>query len=340
MAAGARTPTSARRATPGSRRGHFTPGGSSSGSGVAVAARLVPLAVGTDTGGSVRIPASFNGITGLKVTRGRISNHGIIPLSVSLDSPWPMARTVEDAATLYAAMAGPDSHDPMSLGLPPDDPMSCLRHGVRGLRLGRVSRGQCGGVIDAETEAAYEAALETFSRLGAEILPVDLPCPLCDYVAMSQVSAAEAYAQYGQFADDPDAEIGPHTRARLLAGRIAARDYLALQWRRPALAAAFMAALGSADALLAPTTLHPAIPLEDVDETTSPVQLTRVVNLLGLCGLAMPNGMTTSGLPTSLQIIGRPLAESLVLRIGWAFEQAGEWHRMAPSDQPGWPSSG
>jgi aspartyl-tRNA(Asn)/glutamyl-tRNA(Gln) amidotransferase subunit A len=145
--------------------GHFTPGGSSSGSGVAVAARLVPLAVGTDTGGSVRIPASFNGITGLKVTRGRISNHGVIPLSVTLDSPGPMARTVEDAALMYVAMAGPDSQDPMSLGLPPDDPMLALRHGVRGLRLGRVSRAQCGGDLDAEVEAAYEAAPARLRRV-------------------------------------------------------------------------------------------------------------------------------------------------------------------------------
>jgi aspartyl-tRNA(Asn)/glutamyl-tRNA(Gln) amidotransferase subunit A len=315
---------------------HFTPGGSSSGSGVAVAARLVPLAVGTDTGGSVRIPASFNGITGLKVTRGRISNFGIIPLSVSLDSPGPMARTVEDAALMYAAMAGPDSRDPMSLGLPPDDPMTGLWRGVRGLCLGRVSRAQCGGTIDAETEAAYEAALETLSRLGAEILPLDLPHSLLGYAAMSEISAAEAYAQYSELADDPDAEIGPHTRARLLAGRISARDYLTQQWRRPALTAEFLAALGSADLLLAPTTRHPAIPKEDVDETVSPVQMTRFVNILGLCALAMPNGMTASGLPTSLQIIGRPLAESMVLRVGWAFEQAGEWHRMAPPDHTSW----
>jgi aspartyl-tRNA(Asn)/glutamyl-tRNA(Gln) amidotransferase subunit A len=309
---------------------HVTPGGSSSGSGVAVAARLVPLAVGTDTGGSVRIPAAFNGITGLKVTRGRISNHGVIPLSVTLDSPGPMARTVEDAALMYAAMAGPDIHDPMSLGLPPDDPMPGLRHGIRGLRLGRVSRAQCGGALDAAVEAAYEVSLETLTRLGAEILPVELPRPLTDYATMSQVLAGEAFAAYGHLAEDPEAEIGPATRARLLTGKISARDYLALQWRRPALTAEFMAALDSVDALLTPTTLDPAIPVQDVDETTAPSQMTRFVNLLGCCALAVPNGMTALGLPSSLQIMGRPLAESLVLRIGWTFEQAGAWHRMTP----------
>jgi len=312
--------------------GHFTPGGSSSGSGVALAARLVPLAVGTDTGGSVRIPAAFNGITGLKVTRGRISNHGVIPLSVTLDSPGPMARTVEDAALMYVAMAGPDALDPPSLGLPPDDPMPALQRGIRGLRLGRVSRAQCGGDLDAEVEVAYEAALETLSRLGAEILPVELPRSLNDYATMTQVLAGEAFAEYGHLAEDPEAEIGPATRARLLTGKIAARDYLALQWRRPALAAEFIAALDSVDALLTPTTLNPAIPVQDVDETTAPSQMTRFVNLLGGCALAVPNGMTASGLPTSLQIMGRPMAESLVLRIGWAFEQAGAWHRMAPPE--------
>ena len=178
-------------------------------------------------------------------------------------------------------------------------------------------------------------ALETLGRLGAEILPVNLPRPLSDYAAMSQVLAGEAYAEYGYLAEDPAAEIGPHTRARLLTGRISARDYLALQWRRPALAAEFIAALDAADALLTPSTLRPAIPVQDVDETSAPSQMTRFVNLLGLCALAVPNGMTASGLPTSLQIIGRPLMESLVLRIGWALEQAGEWHLMAPPEEPG-----
>jgi aspartyl-tRNA(Asn)/glutamyl-tRNA(Gln) amidotransferase subunit A len=308
-----------------------TPGGSSSGSGVAVAARLVPLALGTDTGGSVRIPASFNGIIGLKVTRGRISNAGIEPLSVTLDTPGPMARSVEDAALMYNAMQGADVRDPMTFGIVPEDPMPGLKRGIAGMRLGRILLADCGGTVDAETAAAYESAIETLAALGATIMPITLPRPLGDYAAMIPILAGEAYAAHGHLADDPNSEIGPHTRARLLSGKFSARDYLQLQWRRPEMTAAFLGAWDSVDALLTPTTLGPAIPLHDVDETSAPSQTTRVINLLGCCALAVPSGMTAGGLPLSLQIVGKPFAEATALRIGWAFEQATDWHRMAPA---------
>jgi aspartyl-tRNA(Asn)/glutamyl-tRNA(Gln) amidotransferase subunit A len=310
---------------------HRAPGGSSSGSGVAVAARLTPLAIGTDTGGSVRIPASFNGLTGLKVTRGRISNHGIVPLSVTLDSPGPMTRSVDDAAMLYNALQGPDPLDPLSRGILPDDPMPGLRGGVAGLRLGRLSEAQI-GVMHPETAAAYEAALETMAGLGAVIVPVTLPRPLNDYAKMLAVLHAEAYAAHGHLADDPESPIGPHTRTRLLMGRYSARDYLTLLWSREAMAAEFLAKLDGVDALLTPTTLAPAPPIDSVDESGAPSELTRFANLLGLCALALPSGMTDGGLPLSLQIICRGLDEALVLRIGWAFEQAGPWAGMMPRD--------
>jgi aspartyl-tRNA(Asn)/glutamyl-tRNA(Gln) amidotransferase subunit A len=316
---------------PWDRAVHRAPGGSSSGSGVAVAARLVPLAIGTDTGGSVRIPASFNGLTGLKVTRGRISNHGIVPLSVTLDSPGPMTRCVEDAAMLYNALQGPDPLDPLSRGILPDDPMPGLRQGVAGLRLGRLDAAQI-GVMHPDTAAAYEAALETMVRLGAAIVPVTLPHPLPDYAGMRAILHAEAYAAHGHLADDPDSPIGPHTRARLLMGRYSARDYLTLLWSREKMAAEFLAQLDGIDALLTPTTLAPAPPVASLDEDGAPSELTRFANLLGLCALAVPSGMSANGLPLSLQIIGRGLDEALVLRIGWAFEQASPWAGMMPPD--------
>src|SRR5438105_4155926 len=146
-----------------------TPGGSSSGSGVAVAAGLAPWAIGTDTGGSVRLPASWCGLTGLKTTIGRVSTYGILPLSPTLDTPGPMARSVEDAALLYDAMQGPDPLDPRTRGISPTDPMPSLRRGVRGLRVGRMPEAERDGV-DSEVLAAYDASLEHLQRLGAEIV--------------------------------------------------------------------------------------------------------------------------------------------------------------------------
>src|SRR5580700_380388 len=151
-----------------------TPGGSSSGSGVAVASGFAPWAIGTDTGGSVRLPASWCGLSGLKTTIGRVSTYGILPLSPTLDTPGPMARSVEDAALLYQAMQGPDALDPRTRGITPSDPLPMLRRGVRGLRLARLPEAEREGV-DGEVLAAYDAALESLARLGAEIVTPDLP---------------------------------------------------------------------------------------------------------------------------------------------------------------------
>src|SRR5246127_382575 len=157
-----------------------TPGGSSSGSGVAVAAGLAPWAVGTDTGGSVRLPASWCGLSGLKTTIGRVSTYGILPLSPTLDTPGPMARSVEDAALLYQATQGPDALDPRTRGITPIDPLPTLRRGIKGLRLGRMPEAERAGV-DGEVLAAYDATLDRLERLGAEIMTPDLPCRFGDY---------------------------------------------------------------------------------------------------------------------------------------------------------------
>src|SRR5437762_6981270 len=147
-----------------------TPGGSSAGSGVAVAAGMAPWAIGTDTGGSVRLPASWCGLTGLKTTIGRVSTYGILPLAPSLDTPGPMARSVEDAALLCGVMQGADPLDPRTLSAPPpSDPMPALRRGVKGLRLARMPNAERDGCTP-EVLAAYDEALETLARLGAEIV--------------------------------------------------------------------------------------------------------------------------------------------------------------------------
>lgn len=313
-------------------QGHYTPGGSSSGSGVAVAARMLPLAVGTDTGGSVRIPAAFNGITGLKVSYGRISTQGVEMLSPSLDTPGPMARSVEDAMLMYLAMRGPDPQDAATLGLPADDPAASLHLGVRDLRLGRIDLGDCGCAVDADMAAAYEDALLGFARLGAKIVTVKLPQTLAELAALSQILAGEAYGAHGDLAEDPDSPMGPATRARILSGRISVKEYLQLVWRRQELTEAYLAAIEPVEALILPTTPHPAIPLADVDESGGPSILTRPINLFGGCALALPSGMSRDGLPLSIQICGRAYAEALVLRIGQAFQRATTWHELTPPE--------
>src|SRR5207253_9362651 len=159
---------------------HRTPGGSSSGSGVAVAAGLAPAAIGTDTGGSVRLPASWCGIVGLKVTVGRISTFGVLPLSTTLDTPGPMTRSVEDAALLYRVLNGPDPHDPSTAAWTADDPLPTLRRGVGGLRLAVLPEAERAGV-DREVLGAYDAAVETLRGQGATIVTAALPHRFSDY---------------------------------------------------------------------------------------------------------------------------------------------------------------
>jgi aspartyl-tRNA(Asn)/glutamyl-tRNA(Gln) amidotransferase subunit A len=310
-----------------------TPGGSSSGSGVAVAAGFAPWAVGTDTGGSVRLPASWCGLSGLKTTIGRVSTYGILPLSPTLDTPGPMARSVEDAALLYQVMQGPDALDPRTRGITPIDPLPVLRRGVRGLRLARMPEAERGGV-DGEVLAAYDLALESLARLGAEIVTPDLPCRFADYTTLTaRIIGAEGYALIGDLIDDVSLPIDEAVRPRIAAGRgISARDYLAALRDREKEKRHFAAAIADVDALLTPTTQTAAIPLDAVDQTTTPAHFTRFVNFLDLCALALPNGFTSTGLPISLQIVCRGYDEAMALRIGWAYQHGTDWHERRPPD--------
>src|ERR1700760_1554557 len=173
---------------------HRTPGGSSSGSGVAVAARMAPWAIGTDTGGSVRVPAAWNGITGLKTTIGRISTYGVLPLSHTLDTPGPITRDVEDAALLLAVLQGGDAHDPQTVGVRDVDPLRDLRRGVKGLRLGRLTKEQSAG-IDPEILAAYDHSVDFLAGFGAEIVDLVLPMNIIELgAATAKIISAESYA--------------------------------------------------------------------------------------------------------------------------------------------------
>src|SRR5205807_6662064 len=238
-----------------------TPGGSSSGSGVAVASGMAPWAIGTDTGGSVRLPAAWCGLSGLKTTIGRVSTYGILPLAPSLDTPGPLARSVEDAALLYSLMPGPDPLDPRTLAAPPlDDPLAGLRRGVRGLRLARMPASEREGCT-ADMLAAYDAAMEALGRLGAEIVDVALPCRFADATGMvGRIIGSEAYQLVGDLVDNPALPIDDAVRPRIQVGRgISARDYLDALAERDALKRGFLAALDGIDALLTPTTQSAAI---------------------------------------------------------------------------------
>lgn len=309
-----------------------TPGGSSSGSGVAVAAGLTPWAIGTDTGGSVRLPASWCGITGLKTTIGRVSTYGVLPLSPTLDTPGPMARSVEDAALLYAAMQGADPLDPITRGLPYTDPMPTLKRGVRGLRLARMPEVERQHA-SAEVLAAYDRSLADFERLGAEIVPLELPFLFADVAAHNlRIMAAESYTLYHALVDDASAPLDPHVRPRIAAGRnVSAREYIEALRMRDVRKQQFAQAMQGMDALLTPTTMTTALPLEQVDQAKAPAHYTRFGNYLDLTALALPNGADAAGLPTSLQVVCRSLDEATALRIGWAYQDATEWHLRRPA---------
>jgi aspartyl-tRNA(Asn)/glutamyl-tRNA(Gln) amidotransferase subunit A len=312
---------------------HRTPGGSSSGSGVAVAAGLAPVAIGTDTGGSVRLPAAWCGVVGLKVTAGRISTYGVLPLSTTLDTPGPLARSVEDAALIFRVLNGPDPRDPQTLPWTPADPLPELRRGVAGLRLAVMPDAERAGVAD-EVLAAYDASVETLATLGARIVRPALPCRFSDYAAATgRIIGAEGYRFVGHLVDDMSLPVDPHIRPRIQLGRnVSARDYLLTLAEREQRRAEFAAALADVDALLTPTTQTTALPIDQVDQSGTAAHFTRPGNYLGLCALAVPNGFTAAGLPTSLQILAHPGHESMALRIGWAYEQATEWKARRPPE--------
>lgn len=311
-----------------------TPGGSSSGSGVAVASGMAPWAVGTDTGGSVRLPASWCGLTGLKTSIGRVSTYGVLPLSPTLDTPGPMTRCVEDAALLLCAMQGADRADPRTLGLSPSDPWPGLRKGIRGMRFASISAAER-EFVSGDVLSAYDASLDVLTRLGAEILQIEFPRSCSELGQLNgQIMAAEGYTIAKDFIDDESQPLDPDVRPRLQAGKnISAHAYLTVLQTREDLKREFQAIFATFDAILTPTTTMTALPLQAVDQSRSPAHFTRFVNFLDLCALAVPNGMSGENLPTSLQIICPFGDEATALRIGWSFQSATKWHESRPPSQ-------
>jgi aspartyl-tRNA(Asn)/glutamyl-tRNA(Gln) amidotransferase subunit A len=312
---------------------HRVPGGSSSGTGVAVAARFTPAGIGSDTGGSVRIPSAFNGLVGLKVTFGRIGLSGTMLLSWSLDSIGPMARSVEDCALLLNALAAPDPRDSTTLGQPLEDFTAAVQPGsIEGMRIAIPDTRQLPNFMDDGVTKAWQAAARTFESLGAVVEAVRLPDWYFDLSRPAgTIIASEAYSLHRDYIEDMKKAIGPGVRMRaqqakqLLPGAYA-EEMRVLEARRRA----FVDWFAAHDAILLPTMAIPAIPVGEVDETSPiPGYLTRPANYLGHCSLAMPSGHP-GGLPVGIQIVGKPFAERTVLRLGKAFQDATDFHRRAP----------
>ncbi len=307
------------------------PGGSSSGSGAALAAGLVSGATGSDTGGSIRGPAAFCGLVGLKPTYGRVSRAGVLTLSWTLDHTGPMARTVEDCAYLLQAMAGHDPADPASSRAPVDDYLAPLARDIRGVRIG-VPRAYFFEGIDPEIERAFEEALETLRRLGAEVRDVQIPSLHATH-SFLLILMAEAFAYHERDIREHPEFYGDVLRERILAGAlVTAAEYTQAQRIRAQICRETADVLRDVDVLVTPTTLKPATPFtvaQDPD-VGFPKSNMPPFNLTGLPTLALPCGFSSSGLPLSLQLSGRPFEEGTVLRVGHAYEQATAWHTRRP----------
>ena len=319
---------------------HHLPGGSSSGSGVAVGAGLAPMALGSDTGGSVRIPAAFCSTTGLKTTVGRVSRAGVYPLSFTLDSVGPLSVGVEDAALVYQAMHGPDPRDETTVGHPAHDVLARLHEGVAGLRI-RFAEGLLFEDVDPEVEAAVRACGAVFEALGAHVDHIDFPQARAarELNPRGLVIAAEAYALNRDLVDGHFDDLDPIVSFRMVKGsEIPAHEYVDIMRRRNLLRAETRAALHDVDALLAPTVMIPPPPLADADRDRHAYSETNLAclrntapgNILDLCGLSVPCGFTARGLPIGLMIHAKPFDEATLLRIGQAFQDATDWHRRSP----------
>jgi aspartyl-tRNA(Asn)/glutamyl-tRNA(Gln) amidotransferase subunit A len=317
---------------------HIT-GGSSSGSGSAVAARLTFAALGSDTGGSIRMPAHFCGVTGLKTTVGRVSRAGAMPLSQSLDTVGPLARTAEDCAILLGLMAGADPADPTALAEPVPDYVAATLGAMKGLVIGVPSAFYVDD-LDPEVAGVLDATIATLRSEGARIVQVDLPDQRQLSGAAQLVLAVEAAAFHKRWMIERPQDYSPQVLMRLQNGlAIPAVTYLeAMRWRGPALAA-HLAATEGVDAVIAPVSPVPAPTIAESDVGNTPdaaamlqrlTRFTRPINYLGLPSLSVPSGFTRAGLPVGLQLVGRSFDEAMILRIGAAFQRATDFHDRVP----------
>ena len=334
------------------------PGGSSGGSAAAAAADLAIATLGTDTGGSIRQPASFCGCVGLKPSYGRISRYGLVAFASSLDQIGPITKNVRDAAILLGAMAGVDPMDATSTNVPVPNYEDSLKADLKGMKLGLPKEYFIKGV-DAEVETAVRAAVDQCKKLGAEIVEVSLPHTAHAIAVYYVVATAEASAnlarfdgvRYGARVDgvDPidmygktrEAGFGAEVKRRIILGTYVLSSgyydayYLRAQKVRTLIRRDFAEAFKKCDALLTPVT--PTAAYKIGEKTDDPLQMylgdifTVTANLAGVCGLSVPCGFTKNRLPIGLQVLGPAFGEENILRVGHAYEQSTDWHKERPT---------
>jgi aspartyl-tRNA(Asn)/glutamyl-tRNA(Gln) amidotransferase subunit A len=330
------------------------PGGSSGGSAAAIAARQATATLGTDTGGSIRQPASHCGCVGLKPTYGRVSRYGVIAYASSLDQVGPLTRDVTDCAIMLGAIAGHDPKDSTSVNAPVPDYAGLLTGGVKGLKIGLPKEYFIAG-LDPDVQKTMDAAAETFRRLGAEFVDISLPhtdYAVATYYLIATAEASSNLARYdgvrfGHCSEQAEGLIdmmtksrsegfGAEVKRRIMLGTYALSSgyydayYVKAQKVRTLIMNDFTRAFADVDVMLTPVAPTPAFKIGE--KVNDPLQMylsdifTIPVNLAGTCAISIPAGFSASGLPIGLQLIGKPFGEETILRAGYAFEQATEWH--------------
>lgn len=309
-------------------------GGSSGGSAAAVATGMCMAALGTDTGGSIRIPASLCGVVGLKPTYGRVSLRGIFPLSWNLDHAGPLTRSVKDAALLLQVIAGYDPDDPACVDMPVDDYLREIEAGVGGWKVA-LATGKFIEAGDPEVLAAVREAAHIFETLGAEIIEVDISWLYEATVANGQMVQADGAAYHRERLEEHPELFGADVRQRLETGRDLSSGAYALVRRTQAeVRRRCETFFHQYEALLLPTTPIPALPIADIENSASHApaltRFTAPFNLSGMPALSIPCGFTPEGLPIGLQVVSGPWQETKILQAGHAFEAATEWHKRRP----------
>ncbi|OGT96146.1 MAG: aspartyl/glutamyl-tRNA amidotransferase subunit A [Geobacteraceae bacterium GWB2_52_12] len=329
------------------------PGGSSGGSAAAVAASQAIATLGTDTGGSIRQPASHCGCVGLKPTYGRVSRYGVIAYASSLDQVGPLTRDIADCAVMLEAVAGHDPKDSTSVDTPVPNYSSSLTRGVKGLKIGLPKEYYIDG-LDPDVQKAMDAAIETYRRLGAEFVDISLPhtdYAVATYYLIATAEASSNLARYDgvRFGHRAEADglldmynksrsegFGVEVKRRIMVGTYALSSgyydayYVKAQKVRTLIMNDFIKAFADVDVMLTPVAPTPAFKIGE--KINDPLQMylsdifTIPVNLAGTCAISIPAGFSASGLPIGLQLIGKPFDEETLLRAGYAFEQATEWH--------------
>ncbi len=311
---------------------HRVPGGSSSGSAVAVAAGLAPAALGTDTGGSVRTPACWCGVVGLKTSSGLISRKGVLPLSDTHDTVGPLARTVRDTAYLLQKLVAHEAGDPTTISASVIDPLTDLERGVEGIRIGILADNDLGGV-EPEIHRLLNEALKDLEGLGAHLVEFQLPLPIDEFLSRGgDIMSAESYAHWGSYIEKKNSPVTAVIQERIMDGKhISAATYLAVLRERCATQSQFLTNMDRLDAVIVPACHQAPIRIDAVDENTPPNLFGRLVNYLDLASVSVPIGLTQNHLPAGMQIMVRQFDDALALRIARAFERSRGEDPMIPA---------